>query len=226
MPTVLITGASRGLGLEFARQYAADGWRVIACCRNPDAATAAKGIAGDVTVRALDVTDAGEVAALAALLDGVAIDLLINNAGVYGPKPCELGDIDIEAWKAAMDVNLYAPFRISRALLNNVAAAKGTIAAMSSVMGSIGTNTSGDSFIYRSSKAALNAVMRTLANEIAPLGVPVVMLHPGWARTDMGGKTAPVDPVASVAALRAIIADTTIATTGRFMSYDGTEIPW
>ena len=226
MATVLITGANRGLGLEFARQYLADGWSVIACCRNPDKATALQALDSNMTCLALDVTEKAEVAALAAYLDGTPLDLLINNAGIYGPKTCNLGDVDMETWAAVMETNLYAPFRISRALLNNVAMAKGTIATLSSKMGSIADNGSGGSYIYRSSKAAVNAVMKSLAIDVADLGVPVVTLHPGWVRTDMGGPRGLIDADESVVGMRAVIDATTVDTTGRFMTFDGKEIPW
>jgi NAD(P)-dependent dehydrogenase (short-subunit alcohol dehydrogenase family) len=226
MPTVLITGANRGLGLEFARQYAADGFSVIACCREPEQAAELQGLDGDITRLALDVTRGDEIAALAGHLDGASVDLLINNAGVYGPKPCNLDDIDPAAWDAVMRANVYAPLMVSRALLANVAAAKGTIATLSSKMGSIADNSSGGSYIYRSSKAALNAALKSLAHDVADSGVSVVILHPGWVRTDMGGPQGLIDAPESVSGMRAVIAETTIDNTGRFMAFDGKEIPW
>lgn len=226
MPTVLITGASRGLGLEFARQYAGDGWSVIACCRNPAEATDLQAINGDKIVLALDVTKKAEVAALAAYLDETPLDLLINNAGIYGPNPCGVGDVTADVFDEVMQVNVYAMLRVIRALLNNVAMAQGKIATMSSKMGSMTDNTSGGSYIYRASKAAVNAVMKSLSNDVAGQGVSVVTLHPGWVRTDMGGPNGLIDAPESVAGLRKVIDETNTQSTGRFVAYDGQEIPW
>lgn len=227
MPSVLVTGANRGLGLEFARQYAADGWKVYACCRAPDAAADLNALAGDVTVLALDVTSKQEVAMLSAFLDGAPVDVLVNNAGIYGPKNCGLGEVNDADFDRVMRVNVYGLLRMTRALLNNVAASElKTVATLGSKMGSMADNTSGGSYIYRASKAAVNAAMKSLSHDVAPLGVSVVTLHPGWVRTDMGGPGGLIDAPESVAGMRRVIAETGPAASGRFVAYDGKEIPW
>lgn len=226
MPTVLITGANRGLGLEFARQYAADGWRVHACCRAPADAAALRALGDAVTVHALDVTDATAVARLSRDLKGAAIDLLINNAGVYGRKQ-SLGRIDAAEWARVMVTNALAPVAVTEALLPNLEAAKGArVALLTSRMGSIADNTSGGAYAYRASKAALNAAGRSLALDLAGRGIVVVLLHPGWVRTDMGGAGGQIDASESVAGLRGVIARAGQAESGRFFAYDGREIPW
>jgi NAD(P)-dependent dehydrogenase (short-subunit alcohol dehydrogenase family) len=224
--TVLVTGAGRGVGLEFARQYAADGWRVIATCRDPGKASALRGLEGDVDVRALDVADLDAIAKFADALQDEAIDVLINNAGIMGGSQ-SLGSIDYEDFARALRVNAMAPLRLAECFAPHVA--RGTdkrIASLSSIMGSIGNNASGGYYNYRASKAALNAAMKSLAADLAPKGIVVVVFHPGWVRTDMGGASAPVTPEASVAGMRALIAGLKPADAGRFFTYEGRELPW
>lgn len=227
MPTVLITGANRGIGLEFARRYAADGWRVHAACRDPAGAQDLKKIKGDVAVHRLDVTEAREVAALAKALEGEPIDLLINNAGIYGARGDGPGHMDYPAWEETLRVNTLAPLRVSEALLPNVAASdKKLIVAITSRMASIELNVEGGSYAYRSSKAALNAAMRSLAADVRAKGVAVAVFSPGWVKTDMGGRGAPVGVTDSVAGMRAVIARLTLADSGRFFNFEGKQIPW
>lgn len=223
MPTVLITGANRGLGLEFTRQYAADGWHVIACCRKPAEASALKKIKGEVTIEALDVANDGDIAKFAKKLKGEAIDLLINNAGIYGPR----SGSDTDAWLEVIRVNTVAPFRMAEAFAPHVARSKQkTIVNITSVMGSIASNESGGSPIYRSSKAALNMVMKGLSQELKSRGVTVAVFHPGWVKTDMGGAGAPVAIPDSIGGLRKAIAKLKPADTGKFFNYDGKPLPW
>ncbi|NQU57553.1 MAG: SDR family oxidoreductase [Rhodospirillales bacterium] len=227
MPTVFITGANRGLGLEYARQYAADGWRVLATCRNPAKAKELTALAGDVQVYSLDVTDHGLIQALAKTLRKESIDLLLNNAGIYGPRPSKLGGIDYKAWEDVMRINVMSPLKVCESFRSHVVASEmKKIAIMSSKMGSVGDNDSGASYIYRSSKAALNAAMKSLSVDLAPRGISVVILHPGWVRTDMGGPSGLIDAPDSVSGLRQVIEGLSMATTGRFYNYDGSEIPW
>jgi NAD(P)-dependent dehydrogenase (short-subunit alcohol dehydrogenase family) len=226
MPTVLITGANRGLGLEFARQYAADGWRVHATCRSPGRADALDRIAGDVVVHRLDVTDEGSIAALARALGDAAIDVLVNNAGVYG-RGQSLGRIDYAGWEGVLRTNVLAPVAVTEALLPALQrAARPRVALISSCMGSIADNTSGGTYAYRSSKAALNAAGRCLALDLKDHGVIVLMLHPGWVRTDMGGAGARLEPRESIAGLRRIIDGAGMRQSGGFYAYDGSEVPW
>jgi NAD(P)-dependent dehydrogenase (short-subunit alcohol dehydrogenase family) len=229
--TVLVTGANRGLGLEFVRQYAADGWRVFAGCRDPGSAkelgqlAAASG--GKVRVLALDVTDTASVRAAAQSLAGEPIDLLINNAGVGAPKNQRLGSLDYAAWARVLDANTMGPMRVVEAFLENVAAGgERRIVTLTSAMGSIADNATGGSYAYRSSKAAVNIVMKSLSIDLAPRGITCVVVHPGWVRTDMGGPGGKLDPPESVAALRRLIAGLRPQDTGRFFNYDGKPYPW
>ena len=231
MPTTLITGANRGVGLALAGAYAGDGWRVIATCRRPEDADALHALAaasdGRVSVLPCDVTDNGSVADLARALTGRAIDLLVNNAGVWGGRKQDLPDLDLSDWDRAFAVNTLGPLRVATALVENVAASeRRLIVTLSSRMGSIGENGSASKIAYRASKAALNQVVKCLANAWGPRGLTCVVMHPGWVRTDMGGPSATLTPAESVAGLRQVIAGLTTADNGRFLNHDGGEIPW
>jgi NAD(P)-dependent dehydrogenase (short-subunit alcohol dehydrogenase family) len=227
MPTAFVTGANRGLGLEFVRQYARDGWRIIAACREPAKAAELRKIEGAISVHALDVTDGGQVSALAKSLAGEPIDLLINNAGIYVARDGRPGHMDYAAWEETLRVNTLAPFRVTEALLPNILAGeRKLVVSISSILASIGRNTDGGSYAYRSSKTALNAVMRSLAVDLKGKGVTVVVFSPGWVSTDMGGRGAPVTPPDSVAGMRKIIAGLRPKDSGKFFFYDGGELPW
>lgn len=227
MPTTLITGANRGLGLEFARQYSENGWRVIATCRRPEMAHKLETLCCNVETHLLDVTDFAHVENLAHALDHEKIDLLINNAGVYGPQSAGLGELDYEEWEQVLKVNAISPLKICESFADHVASSGLKImAAITSKMGSISDNTSGGSYFYRSSKAALNAAMKSLAYDLKPRGITVAILHPGWVRTDMGGNNALIDADESVAGMRKVIASLKLEDSGKFLSFDGAEIPW
>lgn len=227
MPSVLITGANRGLGLEFTRQYAADGWRVFAACRDPAGARDLAAVEGDVSAETLDVDDGPQVAALANKLSGQPIDVLINNAGIYGPKGVTRDTVVYDAWGQVFRTNAMSPLAVSAAFAANVAqGGQKKIITLSSIMGSIAENDSSGDFIYRSSKAAVNAVMKSLAGDLKSEGITVVVLHPGWVRTDMGGPDASIEAPESVTGMRAVIAGLKESDSGRFLNYDGTEIPW
>ena len=232
MPSILITGANRGLGLAFAKQYAAAGWRVYAAARAPADADTLNAVAatteGRVTVHALDVGDADSVAALAAELDGRPLDVLLNNAGIYLDKGRGFGKTDYDDWLETLRINSLAPLRMVEALIGNVASSeRKQIVCISSQMGSMADNTtSGGAYLYRSSKAALNAVVRSLAVDLAERGVTVMAFHPGWVSTDMGGHEAPVTPAVSVHGMREVIERLTPADSGSFKDYLGAEIPW
>lgn len=227
MPTCLITGANRGIGLEFVRQYAADGWSVIAACRRPTQAEELKQCVGTIEVHPLDVTDFTQVETLANSLKGKSIDLLINNAGIYGPRSLAYDKVDYCAWAEVMRTNAMAPLKVSAAFSSHVAnSSKKLIVTISSKMGSMTDNTSGGSYIYRSSKAALNAVMRSLAIDLKEEGVTVVVIHPGWVRTDMGGAGALIEPFESVVGMRELIDSLKSDHSGRFFAFDKNEVPW
>lgn len=232
MPSILITGANRGIGLAFAKQYAAAGWRVHAACRTPADADTLNAVAattgGQVTVHTLDVGDGGSVAALAAELDGVALDVLLNNAGIYLGKSRGFGATDYDEWSETLRINTLAPLRMVEAFIGPIASSeRKQIIFISSKMGSMADNNAdGGAYLYRSSKAALNAVMRSLAVDLAERGVTVVAFHPGWVSSDMGGHEAPVTPAASAHGMREVIEGLTTTDSGRFLDYEGKEVPW
>jgi NAD(P)-dependent dehydrogenase (short-subunit alcohol dehydrogenase family) len=236
MPTVLVTGASRGLGLEFARQYCADGWSVLACCRQPARAQALRELAAAherLRVHALDVSDFAAIDALAESLRGQPIDVLINNAGLYGPTSGaqhdarqEFGHMDYEHWQRLFVVNTQAAYKMAEAFIDHVAASEQRrIVAISTGMASIG-DAGGGFYAYRTTKAALNMAMVALSRDLAARRVRVGLLCPGWVRTDMGGPNATLSPQESVRGLRARIAELDDARSGQFISHGGRRKPW
>lgn len=231
MTSVLVTGSNRGLGLEWCRQYAQAGWQVFATCRYPDEADELARLADRyraVRIHQLDVTNAGRIVALAEELRETPIDLLLNNAGVYTEKYLPLNaPLNYDDWAYTFQVNTMAPLRITKAFVESLARSeKRLVVAITSHMGSIAEIDSPGSYFYRSSKAALNAVMKGLSLELKPLNIGVLLLHPGWVGTRMGGTGAPLTPEESVRGMRKLIDKFTLADTGRFFRYNGTEIPW
>lgn len=229
--SILITGANRGLGLEFTRQYAANGWRVFACCRNPHKADALQQLqlqyAGNLSLHELDVSDFQQIELLARELSGKSLDVLLNNAGLYHKGKETFGSVDYEAWMEAFRVNSMAPLKMAEAFVKNLALGQQKkIINITSKMGSIDDNTSGHHYLYRSSKTALNMVTRSLAIDLAPLGITAIVMHPGWVQTDMGGFSAPTTVQQSIAGMRQVIAHITPKDSGKFYGYDGKEIPW
>jgi NAD(P)-dependent dehydrogenase (short-subunit alcohol dehydrogenase family) len=221
--TVLITGANRGLGLEFARQYSDAGWTVIGTARRPAEATELAAL--DVEVERLDVTDQASVDALAAGLEGRAIDMLINNAGIF-PRVSEIEAVDAEAYAQTLMVNTLGPVRVTQALLPNLRdGGLKRIINISSRLGSIEMN-SGGYYGYRESKSALNMFTRTLAAELGPEGFICLAIHPGWVRTDMGGPTADLSPEESVSEMRAVIDALTSDDNGMYRGYNGDPVAW
>ena len=228
---ILITGANRGLGFEFARQYAADGWRVFAACRNPATASELRRLAQDrggrLNVVAMDVTDAESVKNAATQLKDVAIDVLINSAGIAGVPGQKTGNVDYESWAHVFDVNTMGPLRVLESFSDHIAGSeRRLVVTITSGMGSLADNTSGGSIAYRSSKAAVNMVMRSAAIDLAPRGITCVLVNPGWVRTDMGGPKAPLSPQESVTAMRRLIETFGPNQSGKFYNYDGREYPW
>ncbi|TVP88049.1 MAG: SDR family oxidoreductase [Thioalkalivibrio sp.] len=231
MKTVVITGCSRGIGLEFVRQLVARGDRVFAGARHPEGSPELMELAqahGDrLTVLPLDVTSPAHRVNLAATIGDRAVDLLISNAGAYGPVPDRLGDTDEKAWLETFRVNVIAPRQIVEALLPQLRmAGQPCIALLSSKMGSIGDNGSGGVYIYRSSKAALNAVGVSIARDLDGEGILTLILHPGWVLTDMGGPHAEITVSESVTSMLKTLDNASPEDNGRFIDVDGSTIPW
>ncbi len=225
MPTVLITGANRGIGLELVRQYAGDGWQVIACCREPDQATELRSLVGKIDIQPLDVTNEAQLQQLALSLTGRPIDVLVNNAGIF-PEREALGATDTQTWLQVFHVNCIAPIHILEALLPNLASGtQRKVISISSGLGSIGSDPTGGNYAYRTSKAALNMAMANAAAEMRGKLI-IAVLSPGWVQTDMGGGNAPVKVSDSTAGLRRIIGGLKPADTGTFFNYDGSTLPW
>ena len=237
MPTILITGANRGLGLEFSRQYAADGWRVIACCRNPGQANELQELAAgavDLTVENLDVNDFAGIDALGEKYQGVPIDVLLNNAGIIGPFPIDknirrqnFGTMEYDVWADVLRTNTFAPVKMAEVFLENIAASdQKKLVTISSTVGSI-SEMSIPGLAYASSKSALNRVMTIIAGQVQARGVIVAMYCPGYVKTRMDAfGYATVEIAESIAALRPMIADLTLEQTGSFTGHDGRTIGW
>jgi NAD(P)-dependent dehydrogenase (short-subunit alcohol dehydrogenase family) len=230
-PTVLITGANRGLGLEWARQFAEADWRVLASCRHPAEADALAALAGrypTLSIHRLDVTESEQLRTLQLDLEAARIDVLLNNAGVYLDKFMgEFGGIDYEVWLRTFAVNTLGAVRVSEAFAGQLERGdRKLVVAITSHMGSIAEIGAPGAYAYRSSKAALNAAMKGLMHALAPRGISVLLLHPGWVGTRMGGPDAPLTPTQSVRAMRALVDGFKPEMNGRFFRYDGSEIPW
>jgi NAD(P)-dependent dehydrogenase (short-subunit alcohol dehydrogenase family) len=229
VPTVLVTGASRGIGLEFVRQYAGDGWRVIATCRSPQEAAELRALGDDrpaVEVHRLDVGDEGSIRELGAAFAADAIDLLINNAAC-GERSRPLAEVSYSSFERALRVNAFATLAMAQAFLEPVARSGGrTLATISSRMGSLAENREGGRYVYRTSKAAANMLVRTLAVDLAERGIRVVSLHPGWVRTRLGGPQAPLARAESVAGMRRVLAGLDDASSGSFLTWEGRPVPW
>jgi NAD(P)-dependent dehydrogenase (short-subunit alcohol dehydrogenase family) len=232
MKTTLITGANRGIGLEFCRQYAAEGWRILACSRQPEKSDALNKLAAQypalIKVHALDVADHVQIERLAQVLAQESIDLLINNAGIYPDSDKSgFGHTDYAEWMQAFRINTMAPLKMAETFATQISRSKQkTIVTITSKMGSIADNSSGGSYLYRSSKAAVNMVVKSLAIDLKPSGIISVVCHPGWVKTDMGGPNALISATESVSGIRQVISRLTIDDSGKFFGYDGEVIPW
>jgi len=228
---ILVTGANRGIGLEMVKIAVSKRWHVFACCRNPHESTKLNEVAsmsaGLVSVKILDVSDRAQIQALAYELRNDCIDILINNAGVYGESNGSLGDFEDDDWLNTFKINTIAPLRVAEAFVEHVACSqKKLIATMSSKMASMEDNTSGGSYVYRSSKAATNAVVKSLSLDLAPKGITCVALHPGWVKTDMGGPNAEITTRQCVTQLFDILENCSAKDTGKFIDVDGSVVPW
>jgi len=236
MSTILITGANRGLGLEFARQYAADNWHVLAASRQPEKSAELKQLTAlhpAVALHRLDVTDDSSVQDLADKLDGKTIDVLLHSAGIYPREGQHIGEIDYDGWREALDTNLFGVLRVTEALLDNVAGSeRKQIAAISTSLSSLryvqdgSVAQAGTSYQYRASKTALNMALSILAKELEPRGISVVLLDPGWVKTDMGGPHAPLSPKESIAGMRKVLSGNPMENSGKFLGHDGMPRPW
>ena len=226
--TVLITGANRGLGLEFVRQYSKLGWTVLACCRDLDNAKVLKDLQKEFTalqVFQLDVGDLRDITSLSSQLSNVAIDVLINNAGIY--RSSSLGNLDVEAWIESFRINTIAPYKLIEVFLTQIR--RGSlkkVISITSKMGSIDDNTSGGSYIYRTSKTALNSMMRSLTHDLERDGIATLTLHPGWVKTDMGGSNAWINTFESVSGMINQIDKLSSKNSGQYLDYKGELIKW
>ncbi len=225
--TYLVTGASRGIGLEFARVLSKRGDRVIAAVRDPAGAKTLGELGPYLRVLKVEVSDPASIAALAQSVGQEPIDVLINNAGVASRGSKQLDQLEATELAHVLMVNSIAPILVARAMLTNLRAGnRKTIVNISSQLGSIANNTGGSSYGYRASKAALNQFNRSLANELRPEGFTCLALHPGWVKTDMGGAGADITVETSVSHMIRVIDAATPAHTGAFLNYDGTPLPW
>lgn len=224
MATVLIIGASRGIGLEFARQYAADGARVVATVRRAEDTAKLRELGAKPLL--LDVVDEATVAEFGVQLHGEKIDVAIYNAGVYGPRTSAIaapGGLDFDA---VMHTNVRAPMQLIPQLVPGLAAAGGRLALISSRMGSISLMSSTSGWLYRASKAAANAALRSMSLELGPHGIVCVAFHPGWVRTEMGGAGADIDAATSVAGMRRVLASANASQNGKFLNFNGEQLSW
>jgi NAD(P)-dependent dehydrogenase (short-subunit alcohol dehydrogenase family) len=222
MPNILIIGASRGLGLELAGQFAAKGWRVLGTVR--DLAAGAKLSARGAEVHLCDVADPGSIARLADSLADVALDIVFVNAGVFDDR-AGFGQVEPARFMETVKINTLAPLLAAQAFAGNLTGRK-VFAAMSSKMGAMSENTSGGCYSYRASKAALNMVITSLALDLASQGVTAIALSPGWVKTDMGGSDAPLDAPQAMAGVAHVLETASLGQSGKFLNYDGGILPW
>ncbi len=224
-PTVLITGANRGLGLAFARRFSADGFQVIGTARQPDKAVELRALG--VRIEQLDVTDADSVRRLGAAIGDASVDILINNAGVGAGWRGTLEDLDIDNVERILQVNCLGPMRVTQALLPSLHKGdRKLIVNITSMLGSIERNTRGGAYGYRESKAALNMFTRSIAAELDPHGFTCIAMNPGWVKTDMGGPNARLTPDQSIDAMVTVIEGLSTEHSGRFYSHGGDRVPW
>ncbi len=230
MATVLVTGTNRGIGLEFVKQFLTRGDKVFATCRHPDIADDLKKLHithSDLEILEMDASRIESMENLSQQLKGKAIDIFVNNAGVYGPRDAEFGKLNTRAWATVLQINSIAPLLLTQLLIDSLRSGKDKkLVYLTSKMGSIDDNKGGGSYIYRSSKTALNAAVKSLAIDLADEGFVAAVLHPGWVLTDMGGPHALIDTHTSVSGLIEVIDGLDKESSGSFFNYDGSIIPW
>jgi NAD(P)-dependent dehydrogenase (short-subunit alcohol dehydrogenase family) len=225
MPTAFVIGASRGIGFEFVQQYRADGWKVFATHRSEEDRVKLRDLGAD-TLK-LDVMDVNDVAGIAWQLEGERVDLAVMNAGVYGPRTGSILQAPSEdEFDTVMRTNVLSALRLVPIVAPLLEPARGTLAMVSSKMGSIGESWASYGLLYRTSKAALNMVGKLAHADFSPRGVRVITLHPGWVRTDMGGPNAEVDVAESIAGMRQVIGDANAHPSGGFYDFRGKRIAW
>ncbi|MGZ8272764.1 MAG: SDR family oxidoreductase [Burkholderiaceae bacterium] len=224
MTTVLVIGASRGIGREFVRQYALDGATVIGTARSVAGRAAVRQAGGEPL--SLDVLDDAAVAALGTHLGDRAIDIAILNAGVYGPRVGAVAAPGNDEFDLIMRTNVRAPMQLLSALAPVLAVSRGKVAVVSSKMGSVSMMSSGAGWLYRASKAAVNAAVKAASLELGPRGVVCVAFHPGWVKTDMGGADAEIDVATSVAGMRRVLAAANESHNGKFLNFGGEQLSW
>ena len=227
METVLITGASRGIGLELARQFLHLGFEVIATYRgSPSSALVSLSSSSSLTLVELEVTDNCSIKALKDVLVNTDIDILINNAGVIGPEEQSLEAIELDEWLHTFSVNAISPLMLSRALLANLKRTSNPrIITISSQMGALSRESTG-MYAYRSSKAAVNKVMQVLALELKADGIIVCPIHPGWVKTDMGGQQAEISAAESASGIVDLVRKLSLGASGKFLTWQGEEHAW
>ncbi|WP_096618695.1 SDR family oxidoreductase [Candidatus Enterovibrio altilux] len=227
---LLITGANRGIGLALTQLYLNAGWQVDACCRSPEKASDLNALTTQfktLNIYDLDITDYTAVNVLSAKLFSRKFNLIISNAGYHGPKSYKFGNVSVSEWRKVLEINTIAPLKIAEAFYSQLLAGTPSIyVALSSKVGSITDNISGGGYIYRSSKAALNAIVKSLSIDLAPQGVISVVLHPGWVKTEMGGPHALISTSTSARGLFDVIATLKQEDSGKFLNYDGQMLPW
>ena len=231
MPTILITGANKGIGLELAKQYSQTNWQVIACCRSPSDASelqALKQASKDhFSIYSLELASIDNIVTFSNQVQGQPIDILINNAAVFGPTSTTWKTVDPTAWLDVFKINTIAPFVLAEKLAKNITNSElKMIVNMSSNMGSIEENTAGGEYIYRSSKAALNMITKSLSIDLKELGINVISLHPGWVKTSMGGSNALITTQECVTGIRKVLSALTAEDSGAFIGYDGKRLEW
>ncbi len=230
MATILITGSNRGIGLEFVNQYLARGDSVIATCRDPEQASKLQELQSAqsrLKIMQLEVSNSKSLEQFASELGNEAVDVFINNAGIYGPHAARFGEVTEPGWSQVFQVNTIAPLLLTQRLIGNFLQGKERkLVYVTSKMGSIADNQSGGNYIYRSSKTALNQVVRSLAFDLSGDGLTAVVIHPGWVQTDMGGPNALITTPTSVGGMISVIDGLDKKDSGKFFNYDGNLIPW
>ena len=228
--SILITGTNRGIGLEFVKHYIKNNEKVIATCRNRNSAKdllELENTTNNLSLVELDVSNPNSINNFTSKIAGLPIDTFISNAGVSGPKNIEFGNFDAKEWLDVFNINTIAPLIITQKILKNLRLGKDKkLVFISSKVGSIEDNTSGGMYIYRTSKTALNQVIKSLSIDFKEDNFIVVALHPGWVQTDMGGPNALIDTKTSVKGLIEVIDNLTPKNSGKFYNYDGSPIPW